>query len=289
MITIDTSTAVGTLVGATGVQGLAGLTFVPPRQSGGQIAVHPSHAEFGNVLVGESSAPVAITVRNVGTTSLTVTAISDPGPPFILNNLPSLPLVLAAGEVATFEAVFTPVQAGEAAGVVTIASDDADDPEVQLSLTGYGIVPGVSLAFSSVRIVDNAGNQDGIANGAEQMDLPAKLRNNGTEAALGVQATITSTSPYVTIYGNNANFGTVATGVSEERYGWYMRVAEGTPEGTEIVFTVTITASNAGPFTDSFAIITGPPLPAGGPLVLESVSVIDAAQTLAEAESYLRQ
>ncbi|MCK6563066.1 choice-of-anchor D domain-containing protein, partial [bacterium] len=114
-----------------------GLTFVPPRQSGGQIAVHPSHAEFGNVLVSESSAPVAITVRNVGTASLTVTAISDPGPPFMLNNLPNLPLVLAAGEVATFEAVFTPAQAGEGAGVVTIASDDADDPEVQLSLTGY--------------------------------------------------------------------------------------------------------------------------------------------------------
>ncbi|MCK6561945.1 T9SS type A sorting domain-containing protein, partial [bacterium] len=38
---------------------------------------------------------------------------------------------------------------------------------------------------------------------------------------------------------------------------------------------------NAGPFTDSFAIITGPPLPAGGPLVLESVIVDDSQPSAA--------
>ncbi|MCK6562982.1 choice-of-anchor D domain-containing protein, partial [bacterium] len=248
-----------------------------PLQAGPQISVFPANIAFGTVMAGEASPPAMVTIRNAGTADLTVSSIISPGAPFALDNLPALPLVLAAGETAPFDASFSPQQPGVAQGTIVIASDDADDPEVQLSLTGYGIVPGVALAFESVRVSDYAGNQDGIANGGEQIELPAKLRNNGTEAALGVQATITSTSPYVTIYGNNANFGTVATGVSEERYGWYMRVAEGTPESAEIEFSVTITATNAGPFTDSFAIITGPPLPAGGPLVLDGY-VLDDSQ-----------
>ncbi|MCK6563109.1 hypothetical protein L6R21_28325, partial [bacterium] len=49
LITINPTTAAGAVVGPLGIANVSGLTFVPPRQSGGQIAVHPSHAEFGNV------------------------------------------------------------------------------------------------------------------------------------------------------------------------------------------------------------------------------------------------
>jgi len=145
--------------------------------------------------------------------------------------------------------------------------------EIELSLAGF--------------IIDDffAGNNDGVANGGEVMDVIAIVANDGTEDAFDVVATLSSASEDVFIIANQAFFGTVSPAESNEAFGWFMEIAQGTEGGTVIDFDVTITADNGEPlaegenlFFDSFSMTTGPPIPAAtGPFVLESVSVDDMA------------
>ena len=127
------------------------------KNTGPQINV-VSSVDFGLFEVGSFVPSKTITIRSVGTEDLNITTISDPGLPFSLSNLPSLPVVIAPGGSETFEVSFSTLNPGDFNTSMIITSNDPNDPSFEISLTGEAII--VNPALSDV-VYASTGNQDG--------------------------------------------------------------------------------------------------------------------------------
>lgn len=106
---------------------------------GAQIQVLPLNVDFGLTPVGEVTGPITISMSNVGDEDLIITDISDPGPNFSLSNVPSLPLTIPSFSTESFEVIFNPTTGGNTSAVISINSNDADDPVIEVVLEGEGI------------------------------------------------------------------------------------------------------------------------------------------------------
>ncbi|MEJ2737062.1 MAG: S8 family serine peptidase [Anaerolineae bacterium] len=107
---------------------------------------------------------------------------------------------------------------------------------------------------------NSIGNDDGIVNPGETIELYVALHNDGTDEATGVSATISTSDPYVTFTFNtssdydNIPGGGTATNLNDFDF----EVSPGAPNGHVIHFDLDIVASNGGPWTDGFDIsVTG--------------------------------
>ena len=109
---------------------------VERNRDAGQIAVAPSSAAFGSVVVGNSNSQT-ITVSNGGNASLTVSQAALIGTGFSTSGL-NAPLTIAAGKSATFNGVFTPSSAGSASGSLTLISNAPSSP-LTIALSGTGM------------------------------------------------------------------------------------------------------------------------------------------------------
>ena len=156
---------------------------------GPNISISPAVINFRRVLIGSASPPQTITIRSIGTETLTVSAISDPGAPFSLMNVPALPLALAPRETATFDVIFTPTSAETFDALVSIASNDSDDALIEVSLRGTGANPpppgtlfastGGSNRFITLNPINGAGSFVGFSEGfGPVMDMD--FRADGT-------------------------------------------------------------------------------------------------------------
>lgn len=100
--------------------------------SSGGLSISPASVSFGNVAVG-SSATKSLTVTANGTgTTINSDALSNAE--YSISGI-SLPLKLAAGKSATFQATFTPQTAGHAAATLSVTSSNSN---AKVSLTGTG-------------------------------------------------------------------------------------------------------------------------------------------------------
>ncbi len=86
-----------------------------------------------------------------------------------------------------------------------------------------GQVTGPSLAYASHVVSDAAGgNDDGVCNPGETIDLLVSLANAGSDPAPGVTAVISSSDGYVSVIDNSASFGDIpccgAVGQSLDSY-----------------------------------------------------------------------
>lgn len=107
---------------------------------------------------------------------------------------------------------------------------------------------------------DNAGNSigndDGVVNPGETVELYVDLHNAGGDGATAVQATISTASPYVTFIFNTASDygdilgGALATNLNDFDF----EVSSSAPNGHVITFDLNVTAANGGPWSDSFDI-----------------------------------
>ena len=114
----------------------SGLTFISQVETGPKINIYHSRTyDFSNIQIWESSG-AAVGIQNKGTTDLTVHSISDPGLPFELTSLPTLPMVLSPGDFENFDVTFSPTSPGAFSGKISIGSDDPDDPTVDIWLMG---------------------------------------------------------------------------------------------------------------------------------------------------------
>ena len=101
-----------------------------------EITVTPPSLDFGNVSMGKAPKKT-ITVRNDGDLDLTLGSIENPEDPFHRNGgTCKNRQVLAPGGRCTVVAQFTPVADGLFASSLAIASDDPDEPDVIVNLTG---------------------------------------------------------------------------------------------------------------------------------------------------------
>lgn len=125
--------------------------------------------DYGNVDVGKSSPPKAITLTNVGTYPLTVTGImttgdfSRPQPNTCLG-------ALAINASCVIYVVFTPGIPGTRNGSLTLTDNALDTPQ-QLVLTGFGV--GSAVVFTPTTL--NFGDANVVVT-----DLTVTLINAGT-------------------------------------------------------------------------------------------------------------
>jgi predicted secreted protein len=102
----------------------------------------------------------------------------------------------------------------------------------------------------------SSGNGDGIVNCGETIELYATLYNQGTETATYVNAGISTNDSYVTWLGNtSSDYPDIpGRGTGTNSIDFDFEVDPDTPNGHVIHFNVEMTASNGGPWSDSFTV-----------------------------------
>ncbi len=108
---------------------------------------------FGFVDIGTTSAPQAVTVKNIGNATLTIDSIAASGGSFAQTN--DCGATLAPSALCTITATFTPESVGFNFGTITLTDDASDSPQT-IYLEGFGIsmqpqlqLNPASLAFGS--------------------------------------------------------------------------------------------------------------------------------------------
>jgi len=132
--------------------------------------------------------------------------------------------------------------------------------------SALGTVPGAPLdGTDPVGIQDYAlddahgGNGDGWADPGETISLTVTLANRGEEPVDHVQATIDTASPYVTFtHATLVAYGDFAGGeIRSAQTPFSFLIDEGMPRGRDISFTLTISATGSGPWSDALAVPVG--------------------------------
>jgi hypothetical protein len=123
-----------------------------------RISVQPPQINFADLPVGMTSASL-VTIASTGNVPLTIGSITEPVAPFGLLDDECSGVVLSPGEDCTVTVSFAPTAPGPAAGTLSIASDDPNRPQVDVPLTGTGIVgpapeidTDLAVLFESVRV-----------------------------------------------------------------------------------------------------------------------------------------
>ncbi|MBN2496425.1 MAG: choice-of-anchor D domain-containing protein [Deltaproteobacteria bacterium] len=99
----------------------------------------PLLVDFGSVYHGYTAGPEAVSVRNVGFGSLTVTQLgmtSGSNEDFSLSGAPASPVTLQPGESIPLELRFTPTGVGPRSASIQIDSSDRDRPTVYVQIAG---------------------------------------------------------------------------------------------------------------------------------------------------------
>ena len=105
--------------------------FSPP-----EIAVDPLSLDFGTLYATQETLDLTFTVTNNGQIDLEVSSVTVTDGAFSVDNGDGF--ILAEGEEQVVTVTFAPEDAGQFDGTVTIASNDPDDAEVEVSLSGEG-------------------------------------------------------------------------------------------------------------------------------------------------------
>ncbi len=156
-------------------------TGIPP-QADQDIDVSPLILDFGSVEQG-NTATLSTTIQNLGERDLTVTGLTVTGTDLTLNpGAPAVPFTVPSGGSVAVPVNYAPSDLGDDSGTLEVASDDPDEPNVTVSLSGTGIPPVLEcdihvtplvLDFGSVAvgdtrlmyaIIDNLGDADCVVN-----------------------------------------------------------------------------------------------------------------------------
>ena len=151
----------------------ASPTVVPCSGTGIEPVISASTVSlaFGNVRTGTTSTGQTITLTNVGTASLLISAATAP-PSFTLTS-PPLPRSVLPGASATFTVKFAPTADGPAGGNVVITSDAASSPTV-VAVAGTGVSPAIAVSPASHDFGD-------VLAGSTSAPVGVSIQNPGTD------------------------------------------------------------------------------------------------------------
>jgi len=140
------------------------------RASGAVITAAPSALSLGGAVVNGTPVTGSVTLRNAGSTALTVSAISRPSAPFAASGLPSVGSTLAPGASVTATVTFSPTAAGVFTDAIELSTTGGDievpvsgtassPPNLVLSATTipYGSVETGSIASRSFTVTNDGG------------------------------------------------------------------------------------------------------------------------------------
>ena len=155
------------------------------------------------------------------------------------------------------------------------ASDDVTITVPDVTITVPGVSGGPVLA--SVRVDDgpshdgtgndSRGNNDGIAQSGETIELYVSIRNDGELPLTGLSGELIETDPLVRLlYNASSRYPDVAAGsMQENRFDWDLRVSPDAPNGHEFSFTIRLTADEGGPWDVLVTVPIGGASPPGVP------------------------
>jgi phospholipase C len=165
-----TPTALGTRIGSIVIASTAGTQTVNLTGVGSGVGLSAKTLNFGNLIVGTTSAPMAVMLNNANSASLTVSSVAVTGPFQQTNNCTSAPI--ANGGSCAINVTFNPTVPGPAAGTLTITDDDVTGVQT-VPLTGVGFNMSASantLAFGNVPL------------GSASAPMPVTITNKTTAA-----------------------------------------------------------------------------------------------------------
>lgn len=161
---------------------LVGCSIAPTKAGGGgaqntpaDITASPNPMDFGPVADG-STKTASLVVSNPSTTGVTVSQATVTGAAFSLSSVPTLPVVLAAGQSLTLGLTFSPTAGGTANGSLSIVSN-AGNANLAVSLTGNGLVAGqlavspTKMAFGSIAVGSTAAKNGALTAGSSSITV----------------------------------------------------------------------------------------------------------------------
>ena len=119
---------------------------------------------------------------------------------------------------------------------------------------GDGTLTYQSHVLNDNNYLDSVGNDDGVAQCGETIEMWVWLRNNGGSTLTGINAAISENSPYIDLpYNTTSGYDDIPAGGSVDNNNDYdFTVAADTPNGHVVTFDLSITAANGGPWSESF-------------------------------------
>jgi uncharacterized repeat protein (TIGR01451 family) len=213
----------------------------------GMLTVNPPVVAFGNQLVGTPSTPLAVTLANAGSVSLTVTTVTAPTGVFsavaggTCANTTG-PITLAGGANCTINYVFTPTATGAVPTQTLTVASAAPGGGATFDLTGTGVQGHLTIANGPAFGSQPVGTTSGVDT--------VTLSNTGT-APLNVTAIDTANLPFArTAGGNCPNTPSFAIAA-----------------GSNCTVTYTFSPTATGPFAQNLNVSADAPQ-SGGPIAL---------------------
>lgn len=155
---------------------------LPPSSA---ITVSPTTLSYGAVQVGQSK-QLSVTIGNTGGASCSVTSLGLSGDEFAVGpGAPSTPFSVAPGASIAVTVTYAPTSAANGIGTLSIASTDPNNPVVNVSLSGSGVVPLIGATPGSMDF--------GAANIGTSVTRSIAVTNSGG-AALSVTSVVLTAS-----------------------------------------------------------------------------------------------
>ena len=141
----DDGTSISVVVSNSAGSAISSPAVLSVNLAPGQLTVNPAALNFGTGSIGTPST-FSVTLTNTSSDYVTISSVSVSDPNFVATGMPPT-LIMAPGEVATLNIVFTPEAKGIVQGTVIVGSDAAGSPTV-IPLSGTGIAPPHLVSFS---------------------------------------------------------------------------------------------------------------------------------------------
>jgi uncharacterized repeat protein (TIGR01451 family) len=180
-----------------------GTQLVPLHGAGIEpaLSASPPSLNFGQHVVGTTSAAIPVTIASIGLTDLTVTGATASGD-FAADDSGCTAQPLAPGQECVILVSFAPTATGDLSGTLTIKSNAPTSPDT-VALSGTGIAPAITvtpgtLKFGSVLV--------GATSAAQNVTV-----GNAGDSPLTVKSAVTS-GPFAVSDDACSGSGTIAPG-----------------------------------------------------------------------------
>jgi outer membrane protein OmpA-like peptidoglycan-associated protein len=215
----------------------AGSVPIPPLACNGvtpEIAVTPLSLTYADQLVGTTSPAQTFTVSNAAgtfSTTLNVTITKSGANPGNFNVSPSS-FSVAPGGSQIVSATFTPSAEGARSATIAVNSDDLDEPTTNVSASGNGVKPEITLVLPGGGSIDFGD----VNVSASSTPSTVRVRNDGSS-----NLTISS----VSIIGSGASHYSIVSGTIPPPS---VVIAPGGTAAWDVVFTPSSTGTKNATF-----------------------------------------
>lgn len=194
-VIVPLSATPGVFTNTTSDLFVSGLTIASPAVADIQVmgipalTITPAATDFGNQLLGVTSAAMVVTLENSGTDNLDITTITAVAAPFAVESMTcgALPFTLAAMTSCTVNYTFTPTALGVANQTLMVTTNAASSPD-NFSLQGNGVQPNIAISPGVVDFGDQLITTTSAA-------MSVTIQNTGT-ADLNVADVTAAIAPF---------------------------------------------------------------------------------------------